>query len=371
MLTRILRQLYEESPQQSLARLQDRLFGSPPKPQNHPLDPLFASSQFAAIATRALASLDGSPLVLAGTDARYAEVVEKLRSAGRTIEWRPWTWGDRAEVLAAGESATVVLCLLPQTAPEWTAVAALKGQLGVRLRLITELLLPYSQITHLHGKLDYAIPELDRLFQRYLGGRISRPIELLDACWPIAGRSVIEFGPLDGGQTADLFQRGAASVTCIEARPENVAKTRAAGDALGWRNLRLVMDDFHNADATRYGRYDLVFAHGVYYHSVAPFVFLENLRTLGDTIFLGGFCATETNPPAPWVELAYEGRAYRAKIYREADWFDAGVNTDAYHFDGEDLMRFFTERGHTVRIISDEDPKVTTGRYLRFLVTKP
>ena len=49
------------------------------------------------------------------------------------------------------------------------------------------------------------------------------------------------------------------------------------------------MDDFHNADAHKYGRFDLAFAHGVYYHSFAPFLFFENLISLSDNIFIGGY----------------------------------------------------------------------------------
>jgi 16S rRNA A1518/A1519 N6-dimethyltransferase RsmA/KsgA/DIM1 with predicted DNA glycosylase/AP lyase activity len=90
---------------------------------------------------------------------------------------------------------------------------------------------------------------------------------------------VIEFGPLEGCLTAGLVKLGVKSLTCIEARAENAIKTLVACHAFDWKNVKLVMDDFHNVNQFKYGTYDLVFAHGVYYHSLAPFLFLENLRS--------------------------------------------------------------------------------------------
>jgi hypothetical protein len=125
----------------------------------------------------------------------------------------------------------------------------------------------------------------------------------------------------------------------------------------------------------KYGTYDLVFAHGVYYHSIAPFLFLRNLMSLSENIFLGGFCATETRPDVPYTTLNYEGRSYRAKKYHEGNTFVSGVNPYGYIFDKDDLMRFFRERGYKVSVISD-DPVPTArtytqgGIFLRFLAQK-
>lgn len=70
-----------------------------------------------------------------------------------------------------------------------------------------------------------------------------------------------------GFPEAGLINLGANCVTCIEARAESFIKTMVAKYAFRWDNVHLVMDDFHNADNLKYGRFDLAFAHGVYYHS--------------------------------------------------------------------------------------------------------
>jgi hypothetical protein len=181
---------------------------------------------------------------------------------------------------------------------------------------------------------------------------------------------VIEFGPFDGCQTAGLVNLGVKNLTCIEARAENAIKTMVARYVFGWNNVELVMDDFHNAEQLKYGTYDLAFAHGVYYHSIAPFLFLENLMSLSNNIFLGGFCATENLPEGNYETLEYGGQEYRVKLYQEAQNFTAGVNTKGYFFHKEDLMKFFQERNYELVIISDEDSNVTAGNFLRFLACK-
>jgi len=373
MLRRLLRELFEDSPRNNLAKLRGRLFG--PKEERRSdagvLDDVFDSPALPRLLALALLGSTKSALVLAGNDSRHAGAVDVLRSHGRDADWREWRWGDGVEPLTAGDPACLALCVVPTTAEEWSQVAALKRHFGARLMLLPELLLPFSRITFLLSKLGYFINDFDRLTQHYAGDWLFGKLDLLDTRWPLAGQSVIEFGPLDGGQTAALVRLGASSVTCIEARAENVTKTRTAAEVFGWPQVRVIMDDFHNADATKYGRYDLVLAHGVYYHSVAPFVFLENICSLAPAIFLGGFCATDDSPPSPWMDLAHEGRTYRVKQYRECDDFTAGVNPVAYFFHGDDLLRYFSEKGYAVTVISDEPKPATAGRFLRFLARAP
>jgi hypothetical protein len=40
-----------------------------------------------------------------------------------------------------------------------------------------------------------------------------------------------------------------------------------------------------------------------------------------------------------------------------------------YHFACEDLIRFFAERGHSVRVILDQPMTSYAGNYLRLLIT--
>jgi hypothetical protein len=309
------------------------------------------------------------PLVLAAEETeRFEPVADLLRQRGRSVECRPFSWAETLDDPAiAGKR--LILCALPETAEHWSAIAALKTRFGGNLTLLSELLLPYTRISFLQGRLNYDRSELSTILPFYFGEKKFGPLGKLDELLPLRGLSILEFGPFDGCQTAGLVHLGAGSVTCIEARAENATKTAAAIEVMGWTHVRLIMDDFHNADAAKYGRFDLAFAHGVYYHSIAPFVFLENLRTLSDRIFIGGFCGTDDLPNSPWRELTYEGRSYRVKEYHEKNIYSAGINKVAYFFHADDLMRFYSERDYRIEMVSDEAKEVTAGRFVRFLAT--
>lgn len=109
----------------------------------------------------------------------------------------------------------------------------------------------------------------------------------------------------------DLFKRAARGLA------------RAAGYEIRRRPPAVV------ADPAKYGRFDLAFAHGVYYDSTAPFVFLENLAGLADAVFVGGYVLKEGDAHEV---LEHGGEAYRVRPYREAPGnFTAGINPTSYY----------------------------------------
>lgn len=370
-----LSELYTDSPRQNVGKLKDRIFGPErPKPaaaaHNKVLVGLLVTPLVADLVRHQLLRRGVRRALLAADAALLARFEAGPDQVAPAFSLQPCSWSESLENLRLEEDATLVLGLVPVEQGHWDAVRALKARYSQRVFLLPELLLPFTRIAFLQERLDYYIKTFEAILPFYLGRKFFGPLDKLNAHFPIAGKSVIEFGPFEGCQTAGLVHLGASRVTCIEARPENATKTRAACDVFGWEQVQVIMDDFHNADAAKVGRHDLAFAHGVYYHSIAPFLFLENLRTLSDTIFLGGFCATEDSPAGPFAKLAYEGQIYRVKQYREANNFTAGVNRYGYFFHKEDLIRFFRERGHQVTVITDEPMPVTAGNYSRLLITR-
>jgi hypothetical protein len=311
------------------------------------------------------------PVVLLGSAEQRQALAAVLTQAGRAVVGLDGT-ADAAVDLRAFPGAPIVVCAVPASAAQWQAVQRLKQEYGARVTTLLELAQPFTVLTKAAEALPYAAP-LEKVLGYYLGEEYLGPIDELDRVFPLSGKRVIEFGPLDGGQTAGLVKAGARSVTCVEARPENGIKTLLARYAFGWDHVRVVMDDLHNADALKYGRFDLAFAHGVYYHSVAPFLFLENLLSLADNVFLGGYCATDERPSYGWDVLEHQGAPYRVKVYREmVDAFVAGVNDTAYYFHADDLIAFFRRAGCAVEVLSDEVPTAEqpAGRYLRLLARR-
>ena len=281
-----------------------------------------------------------------------------------------WDWDQSFDSIPA--AATIVLCRLPLTEKDWRAVRALKQRFGSKVVGIQELALPFTTIHQAQASLTYAVENFEELTNYYLGkDYFGEFFPALNAACPLAGKRVIEFGPMEGAQTAALVNLGAASVTCIEARGVSFIKTMIAQYCSNWRNVTVVMDDFHNADAEKYGKFDLAFAHGVYYHSLAPFFFFENLMSLSDNIFIGGYCIGPDYAGSDLETLEYEGRKFPAKRLAIGNTFNNAVNEYAYHLRNVDLIEFFRARNYHVNVMMDEPIDEPWGeRYIRFLASR-
>lgn len=293
---------------------------------------------------------------------------EPITAAGKSMVHIEWDWDQTPAV--PPDVDTLLICKVPTRAEHWETVARLRSSASFPVLGVQELLLPFAPLQYAQRILPYyeETAQLASIAPFYLGQSYFRPIDKLDEAFGLAGKSVIEFGPMEGALTAGLVAVGARRIVAVEARPENYLKTLIARETFGWDNVELVMDDFHNADASTYGRFDLVFAHGVYYHSIAPFHFLANMLSLADAVYLGGFCATEDSPPRPWERLAHNGKQYVAKRHDEApSLMTSGIHAFAYFFHADDLARWFKDQGCDVTVLSDEASDLSTGRYVRLL----
>lgn len=318
------------------------------------------------------------PFVLLGSAAETEFLASGFVAAGREVRGISWDWEAQSELTSIPADALIVVCKLPKNERHWRSLKQLKQRFGSRVIGIQELVLPYTTLQQGQSSFDYAVDSFAEIAPLYLGAQYFGPIDALNDVIPLSGKTVIEFGPMECAQTAGLIHLGAKSVMGIEARAVSFIKSMIACYCFGWKNVSLVMDDFHNADAHKYGRFDLAFAHGVYYHSFAPFFFLENLMSLSDNIFIGGYTTNGNQALKPSSllnytdeTLQYEGEKYRVKRILIGNSYNSAINQFAYHFDRADLMRFFADRGYEIKIISDEPSKDPWGDwYLRFLAQK-
>jgi hypothetical protein len=318
------------------------------------------------------------PVVLLGSKEQVDFLSAGFVAAGRDVQGINWDWETKTDLSSIPQDALVIICKLPQNEQHWRVVKQLKQQFRSRVIGLQELVLPFTTLQQGQSSFDYTVETFAEIGPLYLGEAFFGPLDSLNNIFPLAGKTVIEFGPMEGAQTAGLIHLGVKSVVGIEARAMSFIKLMIASYCLGWKNVSLVMDDFHNADAHKYGRFDLAFAHGVYYHSFAPFLFFENLMSLSDNIFLGGYTTNakqSVKPPTSLIytfeNLEYEGKQYRVKRYLLGKSFNSGINNFAYHFERDDLLRFFEERGYDVTIITDDAGNDPWGDwYLRFLAAK-
>ncbi len=311
----------------------------------------------------------GREVILLGDDEQInylRAAFEKRNSKSHGVRW---DWQADVDLSNFPSDSPIVVCRLPQTEEHWRIMKRLRERFGNRVIGIQELVLPLTTIMEGLSSLTYSVNTMEELTSYYTGQAFFGPLQELNAAFPLSGKRIIEFGPMEGSQTAGLVKLGAESVTCIEARAVSFIKTMIAQYCLGWRNVRLLMDDFHNADRNKYGEFDLAFAHGVYYHSLAPFLFFENLMSLSRNIFIGGY--TLLNHAGSNDTLSYDGQTYRVKKITIGNTFNNAANEYAYHLDRDDLISFFADRNYDVTVISDESPNDPWGDwFLRFIARK-
>ena len=321
----------------------------------------------------------GGALVLLGNAEQLAFLGPCISEQGHEVKEIQWDWESGTELGPVPAGARIILCHLPLNEIQWRVVRQLKERFGPGVTGIQELALPFVTLHEAQLAFTYAVKSMQAIAPFYAGEQFFGPLDELNKVFPLAGKRIIEFGPMEGAQTAGLVQLGARSVTAIEARGGSFIKTMVARYCLNWNNVELIMDDFHNADRQKYGEFDLAFAHGVYYHSFVPFFFLENLMSLSDNIFIGGYCISDSvvpKPPTKWFQftfetLEYQGRTYKVKKIKTGNSYNAAVNEYAYHFDRKDLLSFFADRGYELTVLYDADPIDPWGDwYLRFLARK-
>lgn len=304
-------------------------------------------------------------VLLIGAKERLAVLGQALRV--RNVDVKDATYGDDNQLReAVVQDRLIVLCLIPGSEAEWRELAELRERYPVTTAY--ELFLPITFLLSAQSTLPYFMSGLEMIAPYLLGEKPFGYIDRFDSLVGLRGKSVLEFGPLDGYQTAGLVHAGAKSVTCVDVRAVNLLKIIAAREAFGWSQVTTLIDDLHNVHGRRHGRYGAVCAHGVHYHSVAPFLFFENLLSLSDAIFLGGFCATEASPEGPFETLSWKGEYYRAKRHAEPDNVMSGVNPHGYFFHADDLAAFFARQGCTVTVLADEPSPVQAGRLVRLAI---
>ena len=103
---------------------------------------------------------------------------------------------------------------------------------------------------------------------------------------PVAGRTVLELGPLEGGHTWQLERFGAADILALEANRRAFLKCLVVKELLGLRRARFQCVDFMAWLDTASERFDLCVASGVLYHLRRPVALLERVSRAADGLFL-------------------------------------------------------------------------------------
>jgi len=83
-------------------------------------------------------------------------------------------------------------------------------------------------------------------------------------------RHILELGPLEGGHTYMLEQRGAASIIAIEANPQAYLKCLITKEIFNLAKARILLGDFVSYLNQTHESFDICIASGVLYHMKNP-----------------------------------------------------------------------------------------------------
>lgn len=280
-------------------------------------------------------------------------------------------WSFDCEIPTLIGEDSYIFCPSPNTDEEWSKLDGWRKIYGKRLTTLWELTMPFAPIVSLQNKYEFNSDSFAQMCRYYCGEEFHAPaLAQLDQIISFKGKSVIEFGPSDGNHTGLIVKFGAKSILCVEGRPENVVKMLAAKFAMGWNHVEIMANNFHAISEKELGRFDIAYAHGVYYHTSSPFHFMEKLCRLSNTVFVGGWCATTHHPRGENKEWVYEGETYKGQIYYEPHHFLSGIQSTSVYLEAESLRNFFQVRGFKTTDVSVESSDDVTGEFVRILAEK-
>jgi hypothetical protein len=188
---------------------------------------------------------------------------------------------------------------------------------------------------------------------------VRKVLELVD----FSDKSVIEFGPLEGGNTILLESLGAKSVVAIEGQPENFIKSCIIKNLYHLDRSTIILDDVRNATLEKYGRFDIAFVAGLLYHLDRPDTFLVQLSGMANQLVLSTFYADEESPTATAKvkEVRNHEKTYRGKLSIEGPGPCSGLERYSFWPFRDDLLAMITDAGYVnidvIRDLTDANTK--------------
>lgn len=191
----------------------------------------------------------------------------------------------------------------------------------------------------------------------------------------IAGQSVLELGPLEGGHSTMLERAGAASVTAIESNTRAFLKCLVVKEVLGLQRVRFLCGDFMEFLRQDPPKFDFVLASGVLYHMRQPAELIHRLAQVTDRTLIWTHYYDETiirqTPhlapkfPSKSTEV-YEG--FRHTLYRQEygdalGWngFCGGTSPHSHWMSRLELLNCLRHFGFTHLRVHMEEPTFAHG----------
>lgn len=140
----------------------------------------------------------------------------------------------------------------------------------------------------------------------------------------LAGKTVLELGPLEGGHTYIAEQLGAASITAVEANSRAYLKCLLVKEILGMHRSHFIYSDCVEFLRTNQQRFDVCIASGVLYHMRDPAQLIALLAQACDQLFVWThYYEPDIIAAAPHLQQRFSPResaefgGFRHHLYRQ------------------------------------------------------
>jgi hypothetical protein len=154
---------------------------------------------------------------------------------------------------------------------------------------------------------------------------------------PVENHRVVELGPLEGGHTTMLRQRGAAEVIAVESNRNAYLKCLLVKELLQLDRVRFLLGDATSYLRESPGDFDVGIACGILYHMVNPVELLELLCRRCRAIFIWTVChdpAFNRRFPERAVAAGPAHQAIHAGFQHTLHRYDYGPTTTQQGFWG-------------------------------------
>jgi hypothetical protein len=172
----------------------------------------------------------------------------------------------------------------------------------------------------------------------------------------VAGRNVLELGPLEAGHTAILSKAG-AYIDAIEANKLAYIKCLIAKEIMGLQNTKFLLGDFIPWLEQSQKRYDLIVASGVLYHMREPLRLLKALSQRTNSLYLWTtFIAGEDVRPSTLVTFNdVQVRLYRHAYGRRDYKFCGGPIDHSNWMHRDDILAVLRSLGFANLLVTHEE----------------
>lgn len=192
----------------------------------------------------------------------------------------------------------------------------------------------------------------------------------------IAGKRVLELGPLEGAHTKMMVEAGVREVVAIEGLSDCFLRCLIVKEAFELNNVKFLFGDFCEYMSTYTGeKFDLISAAGVLYHQPNPAQLIHDMAKVTDRVFVWSHVASDVQPSNMEVMIAANGITYKGKA---RDWgglrlslekYCASIKDYAVWLYPEDMLKCFKDAGF-VNIVQKDCPVNPNGSSLLFVATK-